>query len=150
MSAIYLRNGSVMHSDDLRNDQYLETQYTDIGKTNICNWLIRSRCGRYWCTILTNTHEALAVCWFNAGLTTQMLAGHNNIYIVPMLSQCWPAVSDVDPTLSQHWVNVSCLLGWSTSCVGRMVMSSHNDPKWPDLSMILNLLTYTLAISQIK
>ena len=28
-----------------------------------------------------------------------------------MLFECWPAVSDVCPTLKQHWVNVSCFLG---------------------------------------
>ena len=27
-----------------------------------------------------------------------------------MLGWCWPAVSDVGPTSTQHWVNVSCLL----------------------------------------
>ena len=30
-----------------------------------------------------------------------------------MLSYCWPAVSDTGPTLTQHWVKVSCSLGWS-------------------------------------
>ena len=25
----------------------------------------------------------------------------------PMLGQCWPAVSDVGPALTQHWYNVS-------------------------------------------
>ena len=28
-----------------------------------------------------------------------------------MLFECWPAVSDVGPTLKQHWVNVLCLQG---------------------------------------
>ena len=28
-----------------------------------------------------------------------------------MVSKCWPAVPDVGPTLKQHCVNVSCLLG---------------------------------------
>ena len=32
-------------------------------------------------------------------------------YYDPMLFKCWPAVFDVSPTLKQHWVNVSCLLG---------------------------------------
>ena len=32
-------------------------------------------------------------------------------YIDPMLGECWSAVSDVGPTFTQHWVNVSCLLG---------------------------------------
>ena len=27
------------------------------------------------------------------------------------VGQCWPAVYDVGPTLTQHWLNVSCLLG---------------------------------------
>ena len=28
-----------------------------------------------------------------------------------MLGQCWTSVVDVGPTLPQHWLNVSCLLG---------------------------------------
>ena len=31
--------------------------------------------------------------------------------IHPMLFQCWPTVFDAGPTLKQHWVNASCLLG---------------------------------------
>ena len=31
--------------------------------------------------------------------------------IEPMLGQCWAAVPDGDPTLTQHWLNGSCLLG---------------------------------------
>ena len=31
----------------------------------------------------------------------------------PMLVQCWPTVYDVGPTLKQHWMSVSCLLGWA-------------------------------------
>ena len=31
-------------------------------------------------------------------------------YYDPMLFECWPAVSDIGPSLKQHWVNVSCLL----------------------------------------
>ena len=29
----------------------------------------------------------------------------------PMLFQCWASVVDGGPTLKQHWVNASCLLG---------------------------------------
>ena len=28
-----------------------------------------------------------------------------------MLGQCWADVIDGEPTLNQHWFNVSCLLG---------------------------------------
>ena len=28
-----------------------------------------------------------------------------------MLLQCWSTVFDAGPTLKQHWVNASCLLG---------------------------------------
>ena len=28
-----------------------------------------------------------------------------------MLFQCWPTVFDAVPTLKQHWVNATCLLG---------------------------------------
>ena len=31
--------------------------------------------------------------------------------IDPVLFQCWASVADAGPTLKQHWVNVSCLLG---------------------------------------
>ena len=31
--------------------------------------------------------------------------------IEPMLALCWADVYDVGPTLSQHWLNASCLLG---------------------------------------
>ena len=33
-------------------------------------------------------------------------------YIDPMLVQCWTSVVDGDPTLDQHWIDVSCLLGY--------------------------------------
>ena len=41
----------------------------------------------------------------------------------PMLYQCWTSVEDVGPTLIQHWVNATCLLGccfkvYSRPCVG--------------------------------
>ena len=31
--------------------------------------------------------------------------------IEPMLGQCWPSVYDAGPTLTRHWLDVSCLLG---------------------------------------
>ena len=31
--------------------------------------------------------------------------------VQPMLVQCWTSVEDDGPTLYQHWLNVSCLLG---------------------------------------
>ena len=31
--------------------------------------------------------------------------------IYPLLDQCWATVNDAGPTLVQHWVDVSCLLG---------------------------------------
>ena len=33
-----------------------------------------------------------------------------NRYTDPMLVQCWSIVCDAGPTLSQHWIIVSCLL----------------------------------------
>ena len=33
--------------------------------------------------------------------------------IHPMLYQCWTSVEDGGPTLKEHWVNTSCLLGIS-------------------------------------
>ena len=32
-------------------------------------------------------------------------------HIDSMLDQCWPNVLDGGPTLAQHWIDVSCLLG---------------------------------------
>ena len=32
-------------------------------------------------------------------------------YVEPMLFYCWASVADNRPTLKQHWLNVSCLLG---------------------------------------
>ena len=31
--------------------------------------------------------------------------------VLPMLVYCWASVVDDGPTLNQHWLNVSCLLG---------------------------------------
>ena len=31
-----------------------------------------------------------------------------------MLCQCWATVGDGGPTLKQHWVNASCLLGYTS------------------------------------
>ena len=42
--------------------------------------------------------------------------------INPMLVQCEPIVSDTGPTLYQHWVNVSCLLGCIILLSSRSVM----------------------------
>ena len=33
-------------------------------------------------------------------------------YINPMLVQYWPIVYDTGPTMNQHWVDVSCFLGY--------------------------------------
>ena len=40
----------------------------------------------------------------------QYCIGHVTYYD-EKLFECWPAVSDVGPSLKQQWVNVSCLLG---------------------------------------
>ena len=34
-------------------------------------------------------------------------------YVYPMPDHCWLSVCDAGPALSQHWVNVSCTLGYS-------------------------------------
>ena len=55
----------------------------------------------------------------NAGKGRQSTSVTNNTplislqtrYIEPMLSWCWPSVVDDGPTSTQHWLNVSCLLG---------------------------------------
>ena len=35
--------------------------------------------------------------------------------VVSMLFYCWPSVVDDGPTLKQHWLNGSCLLGYKGS-----------------------------------
>ena len=37
----------------------------------------------------------------------------NNNKGYPMLFQCWANVFNAGPTLKQHWVDTSCLLGYS-------------------------------------
>ena len=41
----------------------------------------------------------------------------------PMLAHCWPAVVDGGPAVNQHWVNISCLLGWSHRPAARTVLT---------------------------
>ena len=59
--------------------------------------------------------------------------------VYTMLVQCWPAVYDVAPTLNQHWVNVSCLMGryfqagWVT-CGAATMLSSEKDGLKTELS----------------
>ena len=33
-------------------------------------------------------------------------------HVDPMFFYCWADVADGEPTLKQHWINVSCLMGW--------------------------------------
>ena len=39
-------------------------------------------------------------------------------YTDPMLVKCWASVADDSPTLNQHWVSVSCLLGIMSTIKG--------------------------------
>ena len=36
-------------------------------------------------------------------------------YVYPVLVQCWAIVYDAGLTLNQHWVNLSCMLGYVPS-----------------------------------
>ena len=74
-------------------------------------------------------HEALAKCCLNVGPTSTALGQHLNsggppypvwydghfvnrqqtLHVDPMLALYWSTVADAGPTLTQHWVNVSCL-----------------------------------------
>ena len=45
-----------------------------------------------------------------------------------MLFYCWADVKDDGPTLKQHWVNVSCLLGMYIGMHGWAVISSAVNP----------------------
>ena len=64
-------------------------------------------------------------------------------YIDPMLGYCWPAVSDVGPTLTQHWVNVSCLLGFAR------VVRVGEHPVFNDLMMteLISQAAYQVPVS---
>ena len=42
--------------------------------------------------------------------------------IEPMLGQCWTDVVDGGPALTQHWFNVSCLLGISGYFTSRQIL----------------------------
>ena len=44
-----------------------------------------------------------------------------------MLFWCWADVEDSGPTLKQHWVNASCLLGWMSA------LTSHKGAAWDHL-----------------
>ena len=56
-------------------------------------------------SIATNTRQTLTQCWGNVrSASTQD--------IDPMLGQRWTSVYNAGPTLPQHWINVSCLLGY--------------------------------------
>ena len=49
--------------------------------------------------------------WQEAKAIDQLYVTQQTRDIHPMLVQCWYTVYDVDPTLSQLWVNNLCLLG---------------------------------------
>ena len=38
-------------------------------------------------------------------------------YVEPMSFYCWASVADNGPTLKQHWLNVSCLLGHNINII---------------------------------
>ena len=66
---------------------------------------------QHWTNVscfLTGGEHAKRKHW-DPGLTTSLSQQSRDVE--PMLGQCWPAVYDVGPTLTQHWSNVSCLLG---------------------------------------
>ena len=54
---------------------------------------------------------------------------HQTRDIEPMLGQCCPAVYDVGPTFTQHWFNVSCLLG-TEGVILRGLYSLNNIEVW--------------------
>ena len=43
--------------------------------------------------------------------------------IETMLDQCWAGVVDGGPSLTQHWINVSCLLGGQFLILARSISS---------------------------
>ena len=50
-------------------------------------------------------------CYANVLCLLGIAAAQQTRYIEPGLGYCWVDVADGGPTLTQHWVNVSCLLG---------------------------------------
>ena len=63
-------------------------------------------------------------------------------YIDLMLGECWPAVSDVDPPFTQHWFNVSCLLGNLLEVVVSQVQMGDNSNRH---NYFLTLRRYRLS-----
>ena len=47
--------------------------------------------------------------------------------IEPMVGQCWADVVDGGPTLTQHWFNVWCLLGWRRIRGCSIIQHCHRD-----------------------
>ena len=72
---------------------------------------------RYFITcVVENRQLEWSVTWaqclfafFNLCDVRMCIATQQTRDIESMLGQCWPAVYDVGPTSSQHWLNVSCL-----------------------------------------
>ena len=53
----------------------------------------------------------------------------------PVFFFCWATVADGGPTLKQHWLNVSCLLGIPAQCLGlrsntQVLLEQSADTSW--------------------
>ena len=59
---------------------------------------LHSRCGCCWCCESTE-----------ATVTDHQAESRPTRDVHPVLAQCWASVEDGGPSLSRHWVNVSCL-----------------------------------------
>ena len=58
-----------------------------------------------------------AIVFFNGRFPSRrVLDTQQTRYIDPVLGQCWATVCDGGPTLTQHWVDVSCLLWTRDPC----------------------------------
>ena len=128
------------------------------------SWTEPWSCRTNTCIQAENDVSTMLQCWPNIDLvlvrvddlitSTSLLFTRNRAYahvpvqqtreINPMLVQCWASIVDGGPTLYQHWLDASCLLGSYILCIH----SLYNTPsQW--ILLYLALCTI-IAISRQK
>ena len=78
---------------------------------------------------LHNVHLCMCVC------VCVCVSAQQTQCFNPMLVQCWASVEDGGPTLNQHWVDVSCLLGarlamWANFFVCKTFTCANHTSSW--------------------
>ena len=72
-------------------------------------------CHSYHRTYATRGHHWASIVTVHAHLTCRSMSDptrKKTRYTDPMLVQCWASVAAGGPALNQHWVSVSCWLGY--------------------------------------